>query len=631
MKELTNILSREKWEVFYLLSMLSTLVIGLTAALQPFFLADVIVIPFEEEGTINAHLVVVTQMCSLGLNFLLGFAWSRRKRMASLFYGFVIAAIAALMIPFSKNIALTIGISGLTFFYMMRILVSMGADTLQLQLSTMGGDGTPDRKHPELLSNMIFMMILGSTIILAILMQIPSSVKNIELVMLLPFYVAVFGAFIVNNYMLSDSNEDESVPQPFKQAWDLLSSDPRMQLCFASALYVRADMLAISVFLSLWTNSFADIVGISHAAAAGQAGLMLGYLGLIILITMPLWRKYMDTHSRISAIGASLSITGIGFILLAMMVTNPFDWWTTLLPLTLVGIGQAGSLIGPKILAAELTPTHVLGSLQGLLYLISSMGVVMLVQSGGYYFDAVGPTAPFMLIGASNMLIMFYAFWLVKSGMDERDDHTLIKRRKINLKPFVFMLSLLPLIWLIGRVLVGGVTLGSDIGQMPVGFINRYLGDWAFNFLLLSLSLRPVAKLTKVGAIMQYSRMIGLYAFFYAFLHVLTYWSLEWVFNLNEIFTDIVERPFILLGVAAFIILVVLAVTSTKGWMKKLGGKKWKKLHKTVYLVNILVAFHFMFAATHENGEPLIYGFAVALLLGYRWWKRPQKNVKTVN
>jgi DMSO/TMAO reductase YedYZ heme-binding membrane subunit len=602
------------------------LVISLTVALQPLFLDEVIVIPYEEEGTINAHLQVVTQIISLALIFFLGLPWSRSRKRQSILYGFLIAALGAVLIPLSKNIELIIGFSSLTFYYMMRILVSLGTDTVQMQLSTLGGDSTLYQKKPILLPNMIIMMVLGSTIICAILMQIPQTVSSIPAIMLIPFLVAVAGAYLVNGYLPPQPLDDSSVPLPFAQAWELISNDPRMQLCFAAAFYVRADMLVISLFLSLWFISFADVVGVSRAFAAGQAGMMLGYLGIVILLAMPLWRRYMATHSRISAIGASLSLAGLGFILLGWLVVNPFDWYTLLLPLLLVGIGQAGCLIAPKILAAELSPKHVLGSVQGILFLVSGIGVVMLVQSGGYYFDAVGPKAPFILIGASNLLVMLYAFWLVKSGMDESREHQLRKRRKTNLKPLIFMFSLLPIFWLVGRVLIGGITPGSSLGQMPVGFINRYLGDWAFNFILFSLALRPIAEITKVKLLMQYSRMIGLYAFFYASLHVLTYLWLEWVFDLGEILLDIGKRPFILLGIVSFLILTVLAVTSAKRVARKLGRKKWKEIHKLVYLLNILVAFHFWFAATHENGEPYVYAILVLTLLGYRWNQSNEKR-----
>jgi DMSO/TMAO reductase YedYZ heme-binding membrane subunit len=612
-------LDQKHWTTFYLISAISTLVISLTVALQPLFLDEVIVIPYEEEGTINAHLQVVTQIFSLALIFLLGLPWNRNKRVQSIFYGFLFAAAGALLIPFSKNIELVIGLGSLTFYYMMRILVSLGTDTVQMQLSTLGGDATLYQKQPILLPNMITMMALGSTVICAILMQIPQTTSNIPAIMLIPFLVAVAGAYVVHQYMPKQAIAKTSPPLPFAQAWELISNDPRMQLCFAAAFYVRADMLVISLFLSLWFISFADVVGVSRAYAVGQAGIMLGYLGVVILLAMPAWRRYMERHSRISAIGASLTLAGLGFITLGWLVVNPFDLQTLLLPLLFIGIGQAGCLIAPKILAAELSPKHVLGSVQGILFLVSGIGVVMLVQSGGYYFDAVGPKAPFILIGASNMLVMLYAFWLVRSGLDESNDHVLEKRRKTNLKPLIFMLSLLPIIWLVGRVLIGGISPGSSLGQMPVGFINRYLGDWAFNFILLSLALRPIAEITKVKLLMQYSRMIGLYAFFYACLHVLTYIWLEWIFDFSAILLDISKRPFILLGIVAFLIITLLAVTSTKSMMRKLGGKKWKKIHRFVYVLNILIALHFWFASTHENGEPFVYAVLVLTLLTYRW------------
>ncbi|MBF0176982.1 MAG: MFS transporter [Magnetococcales bacterium] len=614
-----NLFSPKHWNTFYLLSALSTLVISLTVALQPLFLDEVLKIPFENEGNINAHVQVVTQIISLGITFFLGQSWSRQHVTNPLLYGFWLASLGALLIPLSEGIELLFGVGSLLFYYLMRILITAGSDTVQMNLSTLGGDATWQRKESPLLANMTVMMAFGATVVCAILMQIPISSSNIHLIMMMPFLAALLGAVVTQRHMPGHISSQIRSTTPLDTAWELITSDPRLQLCFASAFYVRADMVVTSLFLSLWCISFADIVGVTRIQAVGQAGLLLGYMGVVVLLAMPLWTRFMQHHSRISAIGAGLSLAGFGFILMGWMDGNPYDWSTMLLPLFLVGIGQAGCLVAPKILATELSPKHILGSVQGILILVSGMGIVMLVQSGGYYFDAVGPKSPFVLMGTGHLLVMLYAFWLLKNGMDESDDHVLTKkRRKTSLKPLIAMISMLPIIWLVGRMLIGGISLGSSLGQMPVGFINRYLGDWAFNFLIVSLAIRPIHELTRIKVLMQYTRMIGLYAAFYAFLHVLTYFSLEWVFNWSGIYGDIVKRPFILLGMVAFLMLVVLTVTSTHNMVRKLGHKKWKKIHSLVYGINILVAFHFWFAATHENGEPIVYVIVVLLLLGFR-------------
>ena len=159
-----------------------------------------------------------------------------------------------------------------------------------------------------------------------------------------------------------------------------------------------------------------------------------------------------------------------------------------------------------------------------------------------------------------------------------------------------------------------------------MGFINRYLGDWAFTFLIISLSLRPLQELTGLKSLAKYRRMIGLYAFFYAVLHVIAYISLEWAFNLDDMAADIYKRPFIILGLLAFLMLIPLAITSNNDQIKKIGGKRWKSLHRMTYAINLAIALHFIFAATHENGEPYIYATAVLGLLGYRFRQWMQKR-----
>ncbi len=287
--------------------------------------------------------------------------------------------------------------------------------------------------------------------------------------------------------------------------------------------------------------------------------------------------------------------------------------------------------MAPKVLAAELSPPDILGSVQGMFHLVSGIGVVLLVQSGGYYFDAVGPRAPFIIIGSGHLFVMFYAMWMIYRGLDETAGHVLKKSRSkpLNLKPLIFMMALLPLLWLIGRVMISGYVPGSSLGQMPVGFINRYLGDWAFNLLLISLALRPVYEVTGVKVLARFSRMIGLYAFFYAALHVLTYLWLEWVFKWPEIIKDLDEREFIILGLIAFVLLIVLAVTSSNRVVRRMGGRNWKRLHRSVYLINLLVMGHFILAASHDNGEPYVYGMLVVALLAYRLRRRGQTPPRT--
>ena len=545
-------------------------------------------------------------------------------------FGFSAIVAGALVASISLQFGLMIGGGGLTIYYIGRILSVTGSDLIEQQtLSIAAQDSSQNHSTTAMptIYNTLFMIVFGGTILFSVIIQVVELHYGISIVILLTGVVGILGLVIAHYSIDTNSNIAEQ-QQPFSKVWDLVTSDPRLQLSFATAFYARADFIILTLFFSLWSISFADIVGVSRGYAIAHAGVHIGVVGFIMLLAMPFWNWFMKTHGRITAIGAALSIASIGFIMLGF-IKSPFDW-DVVIPLALLGIGHAGTVWAPKAVVLDLVDKELHGSVQGLFYLIGGAGVILLVQSGGYYFDAVGPNAPFLLMGTGNLLVMLYAAWLIAIGINESDDHTLKQAKKIDLKPLIFMFSLMPLIWLAGRVITSGYTPGTSIGEMPVGFINRYLGDWAFNFLVISLALRPLYELTGVTKLAQYRKMIGLYAFFYAVLHVIAYLWLEWVFKWNEIFADIVKRESVLLGIIAFIIMFALAATSTKKMIKRMGGKKWKILHKFNYLIGILVVIHFMAIAKSDNGEPYIYAVIVAVLLWYRYDEINRKKVNGV-
>ncbi|CCQ72979.1 magnetosome biogenesis transporter MamZ [Magnetospira sp. QH-2] len=606
----------KNWNTVYMLSALGSTIMALAVGIQPLFLDQVLQIPFEEAGTINANIQVVVEILSLILIGYFGYLSDRYGRIPVVVFGFLIAATGALLAPFSPELGAVLGIGGLVVYYLTRILMSLGADAVQLQMTTLAGDFTTYNNRARFMTNTVFMMTFGSTIIYAVMMQIPKQEGGIWIVMLAPAAIGLLGAWVAKNFLVDNTPRLEEEERPWKRVWNLAANDPRMLLCFASAFYTRADMVFIGLFYMLWSISFADVVGLSRTDAVGHAGLMIGLTGVMVLICIPFWSRFIENHSRIAAIGAGLSMSGAGFIFLALFV-NPFEWGVVL-PLMLIGAGQAGCLVAPRVLISDLAPNKIQGSVQGAFNVAGGIGIVLLVQSGGYFFDAVGPRSPFVLTATGNLLVMGYAIWLLYNGVDESPKHILQKLKKTDLKPLVFMTCLLPLIWLLGRVAVSGMLPGTGVDEMPVGFFNRYLGDWALNFLILSLAMRPLRELTGANKIAKYSRMIGLYAFFYATLHVLVYVWFQWDLNWGEMAKDIAKREFIIVGILAYMILLPLAITSYKKLVQTMGGRNWKKLHRSVYVLDVVVVLHFMMAAEPENGEPYIYGTLVALLLGYR-------------
>lgn len=192
-------------------------------------------------------------------------------------------------------------------------------------------------------------------------------------------------------------------------------------------------------------------------------------------------------------------------------------------------------------------------------------------------------------------------------------------------KPVVFALMLVPAVWLAWNWWLAFQYQPNGLGFNPQETSNRFTGDWALRFLLLSLAITPLSKALKSPKPILFRRMIGLFAFFYVCLHITSYVWLDMLFEWAELWADVLKRIYITVGFAAFLLLVPLAVTSTKGWVKRLGAKKWQKLHKSVYVIGLLVIIHFIMMRKGFQIEPLVYAAILAGLLGARWRKLAPK------
>jgi sulfoxide reductase heme-binding subunit YedZ len=192
------------------------------------------------------------------------------------------------------------------------------------------------------------------------------------------------------------------------------------------------------------------------------------------------------------------------------------------------------------------------------------------------------------------------------------------------LKVVVFGLCLVPLAMLALAVFgVGGLSLGAN----PIEELIHQLGKWGLKFLLMTLAVTPLRKLTGWNWLIRFRRMLGLFAFVYVLLHFLVYAGLDQRFELTAIIEDIAERPYITIGMSALLLLLPLAVTSTKGMMRRLG-KRWQKLHRLVYVIAILGVWHFYWQVKLDTLEALIYAGILAVLLGFRLlvWRRRKRR-----
>ena len=180
------------------------------------------------------------------------------------------------------------------------------------------------------------------------------------------------------------------------------------------------------------------------------------------------------------------------------------------------------------------------------------------------------------------------------------------------LKTLVFLICLLPLGYYVWGVWQ------DTLGANPVEAVTRGLGTWTLNFLLITLAIAPLHKFSGWQAVTQLRRMLGLFVFFYACLHLTSYLWLDQFFDWNEIMLDILKRPFITVGMATFVLLIPLALTSNHAAIRRIGIQRWQALHRTLYVIAIGAVVHYSWLVKVDQAQPLIYGGILVLLLGYR-------------
>ena len=179
------------------------------------------------------------------------------------------------------------------------------------------------------------------------------------------------------------------------------------------------------------------------------------------------------------------------------------------------------------------------------------------------------------------------------------------------LKVVIFILSLLPIFYIIYQILT------NQLGPEPIKDITHHTGKWTLYFIVITLAMTPLKKITKINIWINYRRMFGLFIFFYASVHLMTYIGLDYRFNLKSIGDDIIKKKYIFIGFLAWLLLIPLAVTSNKKMMKILKDK-WKKLHRLIYLISLFGVIHYLWLVKRDLTEPLIFLIIILILLIFR-------------
>ena len=180
------------------------------------------------------------------------------------------------------------------------------------------------------------------------------------------------------------------------------------------------------------------------------------------------------------------------------------------------------------------------------------------------------------------------------------------------LKVVIFILSLVPIFYITYQILT------NQLGPEPIKDITHHTGKWTLYFIVITLAMTPLKKMTKLNIWINYRRMFGLFIFFYASIHLMTYVGLDYRFDLASIGDDIIKKKYIFIGFSAWLLLIPLAITSNKRMMKILKNK-WKKLHRLIYLISLCGAIHYLWLVKRDLTEPLIFLTVILILLAFRF------------
>jgi sulfoxide reductase heme-binding subunit YedZ len=191
-------------------------------------------------------------------------------------------------------------------------------------------------------------------------------------------------------------------------------------------------------------------------------------------------------------------------------------------------------------------------------------------------------------------------------------------------KALVFLICLVPLGVLIWEAFTGG------LGSNPTQFLEHATGDWTLRFVAITLAITPLRKILRQPQLIRFRRMLGLFAFFYGCCHFAVYLTFDQIFDLHGIWADVIKRRYITVGFTGFVLMIPLALTSTAGWIRRLGGRRWAMLHRAIYLTAVAGVIHYLWLVKSDIHLPLEYAAVMTILLGWRIYTHYSKPARRV-
>jgi len=401
-----EILPDLKWSNFfnlYLATFVMSCLMILPAVLQPAFLKEVIQIPEEQAGSINAGLQSMSYVATLLFVGLVGILSDKVGRRILAISGFVACGVFYIMFGHAQDISLALGITsvkGQIFItYIMRFLVGMSLITCYPQFIALVADYTETRDRGKGMALNGIMMGLGSLVVFLVLAQIARKTGLMSL-----FYVAgaigFLGALISRLWLVDRMPKEKPEKLGIQEIYKIVSKSLPLKVSYFTTFIARPDTSTIATFLILWMVYAADKYGISQATARG--GMVMGTMGLVSFIAFPVIGVLLDRWGRVPVMICGLISGGIGFCI-AGMTDNPFSP-VMYLCVAFMGLGIAGAVTGANTIASEVSPRPLLGSVLGGLNTMHPLGVLFFLQIGGFLFDKVGYNTPFMMKGIVNLV-----------------------------------------------------------------------------------------------------------------------------------------------------------------------------------------------------------------------------------
>lgn len=397
-----------KWSNFFSMY-LSTLFIAclmvLPAVLQPALFKEVIKIPDEQFGSINAGLMNMEQVATLLFIGLIGILSDKVGRRILAVIGFVVCGVFYILFGYTKDISLALGITsvgGQVFVtYIIRFILGIGLILGYPQFITLVADYTYERDRGKGMALNGVMMGLGSFIIFGILAQIARKTGLTSL-----FYMSgalgFLGAVISSLWLVDRMPKEKPKKLGIREIYKVVSKSLALKVSYVTTLVARPDPIVTGTFLFVWMVYVAEKFGTSPVKATAKGGIVMVVVALVSFVAFPIAGVLLDRWGRVPVLICGLIVGGIGFCL-AGMTENPFSPAMYLyLPLTV--IGMAGSITGANTLASDASPRPLLGSIFGGLNTMNPFGVLFFLQVGGFLFDKVDYGAPFVLKGIASLV-----------------------------------------------------------------------------------------------------------------------------------------------------------------------------------------------------------------------------------